>query len=114
VNGDGYGDVVVLDARSVPVAVYLGSAAGLATAPAAAPTDPNMADDCFGEVAASAGDVNGDGFADLVVGADCGTPESAYIYLGNVAGLATTPAATLVGAGGNHGGFGASVFGASD
>jgi hypothetical protein len=117
VNGDGYGDVVVLDWPSgVPVAVYLGSAAGLATAPAAAPPEPKTANDCFGQSVASAGDVNGDGFADLVVGAFCVTPGdtgSAYIYLGNVAGLATTPATTLVGSGA-RGGFGASVFGASD
>jgi hypothetical protein len=126
VNGDGYGDVVAnttIDGTDgvYSVSVYLGSAAGLATVPAAEATDPKNR--CFGDSFASAGDVNGDGFADVVVGAPCigqnSAPEAAYIYLGNVTGFATPPAATLaptlVGSGkGGSSGFGYSVCGASD
>jgi hypothetical protein len=124
VNGDGYGDVVAntIGEQENSVPVYLGSAAGLAASPVAAATDPNN-NVCIGTFAssvASAGDVNGDGFADVVVGApsECGrpnsAPEAAYIYLGNVRGLAATPATTLLGVGGGYGRFGISVFGASD
>jgi retron-type reverse transcriptase len=71
VNGDGYGDVV-LGAQDwktglQSVFVYLGGAGGLATSPAATPNEPNSASDGFGRSFASAGDVNGDGFADLVL-----------------------------------------------
>jgi hypothetical protein len=130
VNGDGYGDFVaernvVDNAYGVySVSVYLGSAAGLATVPAAEAT-PNPNIDCLSDSFASAGDVNGDGFADLVVGAPNGciwpnsAPEAAYIYLGNVTGFATPPAATLlaptlVGSGKDaSSGFATSVCGAS-
>jgi hypothetical protein len=133
VNGDGYGDVVakgIIEGTdgvypvAYSVSVYLGSAAGLATVPAAEATNPNSR--CFGDSFASAGDVNGDGFADVVVGAPNGciwpnsAPEAAYMYLGNVTGFATPPAATLaptlVGSlkDGGSSGFATSVCGASD
>ena len=121
VNGDGYGDVAVAtDSNSGPiVSIYLGGASGLATSPAAAPTEPGSMADGFGGAFASAGDVNGDGFADLVVGADFGDPGnpasengSAYVYLGGATGLATSPKITLQGP--ESGDFGFSVFGASN
>ncbi|MGI9290869.1 MAG: FG-GAP-like repeat-containing protein, partial [Gammaproteobacteria bacterium] len=51
----------------------------------------------FGEKVASAGDVNGDGFADILVGVtDYGTSGSeeggVFLYLGNENGIADTPA----------------------
>jgi hypothetical protein len=53
----------------------------------------------FGGSVATAGDVNGDGFSDVVVGAyahDAGAGSGAnrgraYVYLGSSSGLATTP-----------------------
>jgi hypothetical protein len=121
VNGDGYGDIVadtIVEGTDdvYSVSVYLGSAAGLATVPAAEATIPN--NKCFVRFA-SAGDVNGDGFADVVVGAPHGcigsdsAPEAAYIYLGNATGFATPPAATLTPPDGSSG-FGYSVCGASN
>jgi hypothetical protein len=105
VNGDGYGDVIV-GARSFDngdndegrAFVYLGSASGLTTA-AAWTAESNQASAFFGFSVASAGDVNGDGFGDVVVGAyafDNGQPDEgrALVYLGSASGLATAAAWT--------------------
>ena len=66
---------------------------------------------------ASAGDVNGDGHADLAVGAEgvgMGAG-SADVSLGSAAGLAAAwPATTLLGPEGVGGGFGISVASAGD
>ena len=72
--------------------VYLGSASGLATS-AAWTAESDQADALFGYSVASAGDVNGDGYSDVVVGAygyDNGQNEEgrAYLYLGSTSGLA--------------------------
>ena len=121
VNGDGYGDVAVgTDSASNPVvSIYLGGASGLAARPASAPSEPGSMVDGFGFAFASAGDVNGDGFADLVVGAEDGDPSdpasvngSAYVFLGSATGVAASPKITLQGP--ETGDFGASVFGASN
>ena len=94
VNGDGYADVIVGaiffdngQTNEGAAFVYLGSAAGLASTPAwQAEGDQAFAE--FGSSVAGAGDVNGDGFADVIVGAprfDNGqTGEgAAFVYLGN-------------------------------
>lgn len=60
--------------------------------------------DGFGGSVASAGDVNGDGFADLVVGAALADPGgrpnagTAIVYLGGSGGLSMTPHRVLEGA----------------
>jgi len=100
-NGDGYADVVVATGAGHEVYVYLGGASGLGatpsttlTRPGAAPGDGGSASG-FGFVLASAGDVNGDGYSDLVVGnRDPGGSTGAYVYLGGANGLATTPSST--------------------
>jgi hypothetical protein len=95
VNGDGYADVVVGAADRTYV--YLGGAGGLAVTPATTLTGSDGPGGGFGASVASAGDVNGDGYADLVVGARAVANDvgRAYVYLGGAGGLSSTPATTL-------------------
>ncbi len=101
VNGDGYADVIVGamwydngqtdEGRAY---VYLGSASGLSTS-AAWTAESDQAGAFFGYSVSMAGDVNGDGYADVIVGADGydngQTGEGrAYVYLGSGSGLSTT------------------------
>ena len=127
VNGDGYDDVVVGAPGSGSSSfslgrayVYLGSQEGLATS-AAWIAESSQEEDYFGASVASAGDVDGDGFADVVVGAfyyETGGYQAggAFAYLGSAAGLATDPAWTAAPAQSGQEGasFGASVASAGD
>ncbi len=102
VNGDGYGDVVVGaplfdnfqvdDGRAF---LYLGSPSGLATSPAWTAAH-GEAGAQFGAAVATAGDVNGDGYADVLVGAPLfdnfeAEKGRAFLYLGSATGLAASP-----------------------
>jgi len=101
VNGDGYGDVIVgayLEGRAY---VYHGSGGGLAADPAWT-AESDQAGAYFGNSVGTAGDVNGDGYGDVVIGAyysDNGQPYEgrAYVYHGSAAGLAADPAWTAEG-----------------
>jgi len=108
VNGDGYGDVVVGaycydngETDEGRALVYYGSAAGLAANPSwTAENDDTYAG--FGGSVAAAGDVNGDGYGDVIVGSpyyDNGQigEGRAYVFHGSAAGLHTTPAWTAEG-----------------
>ena len=74
----------------------------------------------YGHSVASIGDVNGDGYGDILVGAptyDFGLSENegaAFLYLGSDSGFADVPASTLGEAGENHAAYGWSVAGAGD
>jgi len=75
VNGDGYSDVIVGaqlydngESDEGRAFVYLGSAAGLSTVEAWT-AESDQADAWFGHGVATAGDVNGDGYSDVIVGA---------------------------------------------
>lgn len=103
VNGDGYADVIVgcyrceddvLQDGEGWALVYHGSSSGLSTT-AAVILQPNVADERFGGAVAGAGDVNGDGYADVIVGAHRHhNPENneggAFVYLGSSSGVAST------------------------
>ena len=133
VNGDGFADVVVgaANAKSLfpegggqlggnnsgSAFVYLGAADGLSTTPIELPS-PNPAYEGYGASVSSAGDVNGDGFDDLVVGAPADTVAgsgsgSAYLYLGGAEGLSMTPM-TLANPAGVDPAFGRWIAGVGD
>lgn len=111
-NGDGYADVVVgahfVMSETGRAYIYFGSAGGIPTTPTTILTGPDGTGGQFGEGLASAGDVNGDGYSDLIVGANkvMGNTGRAYIYLGSASGLPSTPTTTLTGPDGTGGRFG--------
>jgi hypothetical protein len=110
VNGDGFVDVAVGTPDSGRVQVYLGSAAGLGTTPAVTLAAPAGAMR-FGRALAGLGDVDRDGYADLLVGTE--GSNTAYLYAGGAAGPRAMPALTLAGPAGVAC-FGCTVAGAGD
>jgi len=141
VNGDGFADLIAgLPGREeyrheTPgrVAVWFGGKGGLRARPSATFVEPAIGQGShlgsFGRAVAAVGDVNRDGFADVLVGApgagSCTAPPGAkvnvppldggrvYLLAGGRAGLAATPAAFVDGA--RMGGrFGSGFRGAGD
>lgn len=120
VNGDGFADILVgapgYGSSRGQVSLFLGSTAGLA-AVAAFTVTGGAEGDRLGRVAA-AGDINGDGFADILVAAD-GYPEGqfqgqAVLFLGSASGLGSTPAWTVTGGPGDRLGIPATTAGDVD
>ena len=87
-NGDGYADVVVgapgYNSNQGRAYVYTGSAGGLSASPALTLTG-EATSDLFSFSVATAGDVDGDGYADLIIGAFgyLSYTGRAYVYPGN-------------------------------
>jgi hypothetical protein len=121
VNGDGYGDVIVgaSEASSQPfienhagqACVYYGGPGMEAVPDSARPklSLQGTAGSHFGNSVSSAGDVNGDGYADVIVGA-LGSGQ-AYVFYGGP-GADAVADLTLLGAAGDY--FGQSVSSAGD
>jgi len=108
VNGDGYSDVIVSapyfdggEADEGRVFVYLGSPSGLSEDPAWH-AEPDLEGAAFGLTTAAAGDVNGDGYSDVLVGSwmyNNGQQAEgcAFLYLGSPSGPEATPAWSIEG-----------------
>jgi hypothetical protein len=116
VNGDGYADVIVgapspaRETKRGRVFVYHGSGLGLSATPNwVIESDQDTA--WLGHLVATAGDVNGDGYADVAVGEhrwdDSGQVDQgrAFVYHGSPEGLSATPDWVVAGgqAGANFG-----------
>ncbi|MCB9689085.1 MAG: FG-GAP repeat protein [Alphaproteobacteria bacterium] len=120
VNGDGYDDLIVGafghqhgQVGEGAAYVYLGSPTGPGNVPDWT-GEPNVVDATYGVSVASAGDVNGDGYDDVVIGAaNVNQRGVAYVYLGSASGLRATHDVRLRG---DQAGayFGGSVAGAGD
>ena len=113
INKDGYDDMIIgapgasadgYELFSGTVLVYLGSARGIHSMPDKILMD-DMASSSFGICVAGGGDINGDGYSDVIIGAPAyGYQQSqqefygrAYIYYGSPAGLPDTPGSFLSG-----------------
>ncbi len=111
-DGDGLADVAVGDSDSFSatqhVYVYLGSPQGPPASPSAVLSAPAPVER-YSESIASAGDVDGDGYVDLVVGSP--HEDTVYLHRGGPGGPAN-PGVAIVGPTGS--GLGWSVSGAGD
>jgi hypothetical protein len=124
VNNDGYSDVIVGapsydngQTNEGRAFVYHGSASGLSDS-AAWIVESNQENANLGYSVSSAGDVNGDGYSDVIVGApyytDGQTQEGcAFMYYGSSSGLSASPAWTAK-SGIKYGYLGYSVSSAGD
>tara|TARA_R110002096_G_scaffold16898_9_gene57925 strand:+ start:44921 stop:46372 length:1452 start_codon:yes stop_codon:yes gene_type:complete len=126
-NGDGFADLAV-GAHSTQVGtvpdgahLYYGSASGFPALPDVSLSNPQAPEiDAFGSRVASAGDLNSDGYADLVVGAqeqdnNAENDGAVYVYYGQASGISQTPSLTLNNPDNQGDGyFGSAVAGAGD
>jgi hypothetical protein len=112
VNGDGYDDLGIgAPTHTLPeVTVWYGGLDGPGELPGSVVTGEPLGK--FGISVRSAGDVNGDGYADVIIGDgdDDADTEAFYVFHGGPDGLVLEPALVVTGADG----FGLSVAGAGD
>lgn len=126
VNNDGYGDVIVgsvfydtANEQAGKAYLYLGGPSGLSSVPDWTSTGDDQGDAYYGSSVASAGDVNDDGYDDVIIGAhfiDTANPHAgkAYLYLGGPSGLPLAPAWTSSGEDIGGALFGSTVASAGD
>ncbi|RKZ17247.1 hypothetical protein DRQ50_05195, partial [bacterium] len=109
INGDGYGDVLTGCAPSIDfteewpnVRLYLGSETGLSTT-ADWSYGAHLTEETMGRHVACAGDMNGDGYADIAIGYEGygASRGRIMVFLGNFDGLTAYPNWTANGSGDN-------------
>ncbi len=116
VNNDGYDDVIVgapaYGSNTGRAYVYKGSATGVSSTVSTTLTGESAS--YFGYSVSGAGDVNNDGYDDVIVGAYAYSISTgrAYVYHGSSTGTLGTATTTLTGPSGSY--FGLSVSGAGD
>ncbi len=99
VEGDGYDDVAVgaygYSSSQGRVTVYSGTASGIYTTAVATISGTSSMN--FAATVAAAGDVNHDGYPDLIVSASTASSSqgAAYVYGGSASGMSTTALRTL-------------------
>jgi hypothetical protein len=95
VNGDGFSDMVALGTTGFDdlLFLYLGSPSGYALAPGYPYT---LVNSYSGGSVAAAGDVNGDGYDDIVIGWPAATSGELRVYYGNASGLNTASPFNLI------------------
>jgi hypothetical protein len=125
VNGDGYADVIVGapffdhgERDEGRAFVYYGSSSGMGTVPNWV-AEGGMSGDWFGRSVGTAGDVNGDGYDDIIIGSspigpgNHGHGGQVFVFYGSADGLEPTPGWTAE-SGQPADWFGASVGTAGD
>lgn len=117
VTGDGCGEIAIgaynNSSGKGAVYIYHGSSSGIGSSASTTLAGTSSGGE-FGWSVDGAGDVNGDGYNDLVVGADyIGAGNgAAYVYYGGPSGISSTSVTSLAGSGAGY--FGWSVAGVGD
>ncbi len=127
VNDDGYADVIIGSPLYAETAggdkigaafIYRGSNTGIDSETYEVKLTSKKGSN-FGAAVSSAGDVNGDGYDDVVIGAPkhhdpdgIGANGAAYVFHGSASGIQTTPTWSKIGADNSE--FGCAVAGAGD
>jgi hypothetical protein len=107
INGDGYDDVIIgahdYSTSSGAVYAFYGSASGLPASPSWTKTGAASGNK-FGFKVYKAGDVNGDGYDDIIVGEpNTSSPGSAYVFHGSSSGLSASANWTATGSAASFG-----------
>lgn len=97
VNGDIFGDIIVGASEANQAYIYHGNEDGMYTSVASTLTSPAF-NTSYGLRVSGAGDTDGDGYCEVIVGAYANN--AAYVYKGSPAGTQTSPAKSFAGYGG--------------